>query len=88
MQAVILAAGKSTRTYPLTLTRPKPLLKIINKSILEHNLDALNGIVNEAVIIIGYKGDMIRKAIGKRYKSIYGNSSLLIINHNHALIIL
>ena len=70
MQAVILAAGKSTRTYPLTLTRPKPLLKIINKSILEHNLDALNGIVNEAVIIIGYKGDMIRKAIGKRYKSI------------------
>ncbi|MBI2658904.1 NTP transferase domain-containing protein [Candidatus Woesearchaeota archaeon] len=70
MQAVILAAGKSTRTYPLTLTRPKPLLKAANKALLEHNLDNLNGIVDEAIIVVGYKKDLIKKYIGSRYKNI------------------
>lgn len=70
MQAVILAAGKSTRTYPLTLTRPKPLLKIANKTILEHNLDNLTGIVNEVILIVGYKKEMIRKQFGNKYKNI------------------
>ncbi len=45
IQAVIMAAGKSTRTWPLTLTKPKPLLKVMNKEILKHNLDALQGLV-------------------------------------------
>ena len=68
MQALILAAGKSTRTYPLTLTRPKPMLKAANKTLLEWNLDALQNIVSEAVIVVGYKQDMIRKHIGKNTK--------------------
>lgn len=70
MQAVILAAGKSTRTYPLTLTRPKPLLKVANKTLLEHNLDNLNGIADEVLIVVGYKKDMIRKHIGNKYKNL------------------
>jgi len=70
MQAVILAAGKSTRTYPLTVTKPKPLLKILDKTILEHTLEALNGIVKEAIIIVGYKKEMIKKYIGQKYKRI------------------
>lgn len=70
MQAVILGAGKSTRTYPLTLTRPKPLLKVANKTILEHNLDNLNGIVDEAILVVGYKKDMIKKFFGNKYKNI------------------
>ena len=69
MQAVILAAGKSTRTYPLTLTRPKPLLKVANKTLLEHNLDNLNGIVDEVIIIVGYKKNLIKKHIGSKYKN-------------------
>lgn len=60
MQAVILAAGKSTRTYPLTLTKPKPLLKILNKPLLAYQLEALSGCnVKEAIIIVGYKKEMI-----------------------------
>jgi len=70
MQAVIMAAGKSTRTYPLTLTRPKPLLKVANKPILAHQLDALDGIVNAAVLVVGYKQEMIREAFGDCYKGI------------------
>lgn len=70
IQAVILAAGKSTRTYPLTITKPKPLLKILDKTIIEHNLEALNGLVNEVIIVVGYKKEMIKKTIGNNYKNI------------------
>ena len=76
MQAVILAAGKSTRTYPLTLTRPKSLLRIANETILEHNLKQLEGLADEIVIIVGYKKGMIEdfvkeKGIDKRFKIIF-----------------
>jgi len=67
MQAVILAGGKSTRTYPLTLTKPKPLLKVVNKTILEYNLDAIGKIVKEIILVVGYKKDMIKNFIKKNY---------------------
>jgi len=67
MQAVILAAGISTRTYPLTLTRPKPMLKVANKAILEYNLEALKGIVDEIIIVVGYKKDMLKGFIQNNY---------------------
>ena len=70
MQAVILAAGKSTRTYPLTLTKPKPLLKVANKTLLEHNLDNLNSIIDEVIIVVGYKKKQIRNYIGNKYKNL------------------
>ncbi|TAL52723.1 MAG: glucose-1-phosphate thymidylyltransferase [Nanoarchaeota archaeon] len=59
-QAVLLCAGKSTRTYPLTVDRPKPLLSVANVPILEHNLRQLEGIVDEALIIAGYEVSQIR----------------------------
>ena len=69
-QAVILAAGKSTRTYPLTLTTPKPLLAVGTKTLLEYNLDQLNGLVKEIIIVVGYKKDMIKKKFKNRYKKL------------------
>ena len=68
MQAVILAAGKSTRTYPLTLTKPKPLLKVAGKTIIEHNLKQLAGIVDEVYIVVGYKAEMIKKFVGNKFR--------------------
>ena len=70
MQAVILAAGKSTRTYPLTLAKPKPLLKVAGKTIIEHNLDQLVGLVNEIYIVVGYKAEMIEEFVGNKFKGI------------------
>lgn len=70
MQAVILAAGKSTRTYPLTITKPKPMLKVANKTLLEHNLDNLKDFVGEVIIVIGYKKILIKKHIGNKYKNL------------------
>lgn len=65
-----MAAGKSTRAYPLTLTKPKPLLKIANKTVLEHNLEQLAGIVDEAVIIVGYHKEMIMEFLGESFNGI------------------
>ncbi len=39
MQAIILAAGYATRLYPLTKDRPKPLLQLGNKTLVEYILD-------------------------------------------------
>lgn len=59
-QAVILAAGKSTRTYPLTLTRPKPLLPVAGTTLIEHNLNALRRVgVEEVAIVVGYRKDQL-----------------------------
>src|SRR3989338_5368236 len=65
MQAVILAAGSSTRTFPLTLTRPKPLLKVGKKTLLEHNLEQLDGLFDEVILVIGYRKDMLINFVNK-----------------------
>jgi glucose-1-phosphate thymidylyltransferase len=44
MKVIILAAGYATRLYPLTLTRPKPLLPVAGKPMIEYVLDNLAAI--------------------------------------------
>ncbi len=53
MKALILAAGYATRLYPLTKDRPKSLLPIGNKPIIEHIVDNLERIesVNEIIVV-------------------------------------
>lgn len=41
MKVIILAAGYATRLYPLTLTQPKPLLKVAGKPMIDYVLDNL-----------------------------------------------
>ncbi|RLI96231.1 MAG: glucose-1-phosphate thymidylyltransferase, partial [Candidatus Aenigmatarchaeota archaeon] len=67
MKAVILTAGMSTRTYPLTLTIPKVLLKVAGKSLIEHNLESLQGIADEAILVVGYKKEMVKDYIGNEF---------------------
>ncbi|MFB3888308.1 MAG: bifunctional sugar-1-phosphate nucleotidylyltransferase/acetyltransferase [Candidatus Bathyarchaeia archaeon] len=65
MKAVILAAGEGVRLLPITATRPKHLIRMGAKPILEHCLDALKGAgVTEAVIVTHYMGDAIRSYFG------------------------
>ncbi len=68
--AVILCAGKSTRTYPLTLTRPKALLPIVNRPLIEYNLDSLNEYVDEVVFVVGYRKEDIQEYFGRKYKGL------------------
>ncbi len=70
MQAVMMVAGKSTRTYPLTLTRPKPLLPVANRPLIYHSLDQMVGIFEEVILITGYRQEMIRDLLGEEYRGI------------------
>ena len=57
MKGLILAAGYGTRLYPLTLDRPKPLIKVGGKAILERLLEKLEKIdfCDEAYIVTNDK---------------------------------
>ena len=68
MQAVLMVAGKSTRTYPLTLTRPKPLLPVMNRALIRHSLDQLAGLFEQIIFITGYKKEQIEAELGDNYK--------------------
>ena len=70
MKAIIMAAGKSTRCYPLTITTPKPLVKVANKEIIFYIMDSLVNVVDEIIIVVGYKSDLIIEKLGKEYKGI------------------
>lgn len=70
MQAIIMSAGKSTRTYPLTLTRPKALLPVANRPIAAHQLDVLRGLVDEVIFVVGYRAEQVREALGDRHGDI------------------
>jgi UDP-N-acetylglucosamine diphosphorylase/glucosamine-1-phosphate N-acetyltransferase len=65
MKAVILAAGQGVRLLPITATRPKHLIKVGGKPILEHCLDALKKAgITEALIVTHYLGKAIREYLG------------------------
>ncbi|HOI59751.1 MAG TPA: sugar phosphate nucleotidyltransferase [Candidatus Pacearchaeota archaeon] len=70
MKAIILASGNGVRFLPLSKTTPKPLTKLLGKSILEYNIKSLKGIVDEVFIVIGYLGDKIKQAIGENYEGV------------------
>jgi UDP-N-acetylglucosamine diphosphorylase / glucose-1-phosphate thymidylyltransferase / UDP-N-acetylgalactosamine diphosphorylase / glucosamine-1-phosphate N-acetyltransferase / galactosamine-1-phosphate N-acetyltransferase len=70
MQAIIIAAGKGTRIQPISLTRPKPLFQLMGQTMIEYTLDQLEGIAREVILVLGYKGEMIQKKIGSKYKGI------------------
>ena len=42
MKVVILAGGYATRLHPITLDKPKPLLKVADKPIVEHIMSRLH----------------------------------------------
>lgn len=61
VDAVLMAGGKGERLRPLTLTIPKPLLKIGDKAIIDRNIDALidYGVRNVSVTVNYLKEQLI-----------------------------
>jgi UDP-N-acetylglucosamine diphosphorylase/glucosamine-1-phosphate N-acetyltransferase len=65
MKAVLLAAGEGVRLLPLTATRPKHLIKIGGKPILQFCLEAVKKAgITEVLIVTHYMGDAIRQYFG------------------------
>lgn len=68
MQAIIPLAGKGTRLRPHTHSRPKPLLRVANRPVLDHVLERLERAgVDEAICITGHLQDQIRTYLDERH---------------------
>jgi glucose-1-phosphate thymidylyltransferase len=66
MQAVILAAGEGKRVRPLTRGRPKALLPVANRPIIEYVIEALlkNGI-RDIVVVVGYRKEQVTRFLNQ-----------------------
>jgi choline kinase len=68
MTGVILAAGMARRLRPLTDTKPKCLLTVGNRTLLQRTVDAmLQAGVSELVVVTGYRAEMIRDFLTAHY---------------------
>jgi len=71
MRGVVLAAGEGTRMRPLTDDKPKPLVEVGGKPILERCFDFLVDLnVGGLVVVVGYKKDKITERYGNEYNDI------------------
>jgi MurNAc alpha-1-phosphate uridylyltransferase len=62
---MILAAGRGERMRPLTLSRPKPLLEVGGRALIEHHLEALAGDGFTSIVInLSWLGAQIRDHLG------------------------
>ena len=66
-RAMILAAGLGTRMMPLTANKPKPLVELQGKPLIDHCIDRLaRGGVNFIVVNVHYKAELLIAHLEKR----------------------
>ena len=69
MKAIILAAGEGYRMRPLTYTRPKVMLPLANKPILEHLLsEVIKAGIRQFIFVVGYRDEQVRHYFGSGNK--------------------
>lgn len=68
--AIILAGGEGTRfNQGKPSPKPKVLYRVNGKPMISYSLNLLKKIgINEVVIVVGYKGEEIKQALGRKYK--------------------
>ncbi len=68
MKIIIPMAGLGTRLRPHTHTKPKPLLQVAGKTVLDHVLERLETLeIQEVVFIIGHLGEQIKEHVEATY---------------------
>jgi mannose-1-phosphate guanylyltransferase/phosphomannomutase len=62
MKAVIMAGGEGTRLRPLTCGRPKPMVPVVNKPVMEHIIELLlKHHIKDVAVTLQYLPDLIRE---------------------------
>ena len=65
MVGVILAAGKGARMYPFSERSPKPILPILNRPLLAHQIEVMRDCgISEVHIVVGHLGYQVASAFG------------------------
>ncbi|MDY0233499.1 MAG: sugar phosphate nucleotidyltransferase, partial [Sulfurimonas sp.] len=61
MKAVVMAGGFGTRIQPLTHSRPKPMLPIMNRPMMEHTMMMLKDLgIKEFIVLLYFKPEIIQ----------------------------
>jgi len=65
VKALIIAAGRGERLRPLTDEKPKPLLELLGLRLIERViLSAREAGIRDFVVVVGYRGEMVRGFLG------------------------
>ena len=82
MKLIILAAGYATRLYPLTLDKPKPLLEVAGKPMIEHVLASLGSVpqIDHVYVVTNAKFAGHFERWAKNYASGHGGPPITVIN--------
>ncbi|MCD6654551.1 MAG: NTP transferase domain-containing protein [Sulfurovum sp.] len=65
MKAVVMAGGFGTRIQPLTHSRPKPMLPIVNRPMMEHTMMMLKELgITEFIVLLYFKPEIIQNYFG------------------------
>jgi len=65
VKAVVMAGGFGTRIQPLTNSRPKPMLPIVNKPMMEHTMMSLKDLgITEFIVLLYFKPEIIKDYFG------------------------
>lgn len=68
IKAVLMAGGKGSRIRPLTLSRPKPLIPVANRPLIEYVVEKIrNSGYDELVVTLSYLKSQIKSLLNKDY---------------------
>ena len=71
MKVILPVAGKGTRLRPHTFTKPKSLVRVAGKTVLQHVIDGLAKVeVEEYIIITDKNGNIIKQYVDEHYPDI------------------
>ena len=70
-RAIILAAGNGSRMGQLTADRPKTMLEVAGRSLIDRALDALGACgIRDVTLVVGYQRERLRQHLGDRVRFI------------------
>lgn len=85
--AIIMAAGTSSRFAPICYERPKGLLEVKGEILIERQIRQLREAgINDIIIVVGYKADMFQYLVGKYDVSLVYNDDYAIYNNTSSVI--